>query len=267
MKTTLNGSSKLAENTYKQYSVEQIKAWLFDQDSSGVSELPTSKLKSRDATAYAAKATFESVPMTGTGRISSRVGIFDGGITDLRALPGQTAAVGDSNNGDFLTGCGYAVEKAVVNAAGPGLQVELYNNYGAPAVMDTTDYGKQNYSQYEGRGYAISCDAYDMKSSHGIQSVELLIVPMWSEQGVVNMYLEALIHSKDKDFIALPMAGMTHPVLNNNPEKSAQLATEAVKQFFERFPESPLKIIFVIWQNPSAEAQYRDAIGRLDSPK
>ena len=203
--------------------------------------------------------------MVGNGKFSSRIGIYSGGITELKTRDGQTAAIGDSNNGDLLTGCGFAVAKAVVNATGAGLQTELYNKYGVPEVGHTTDYGKQNYARFEGRGYALTCGAYDMKASHGIDSVELLTVPHRSEEGVVNMYLEALIHSKDKDFIALPMAGMTHRVIDNNSDTSARLTFSAVHQFYEMYPDSKLKIIFTIFNDPSAEQIYKEKTLELDT--
>lgn len=250
---------------YRQYSLEQIDTWLFGNNRKGVSRLPASQLGKREAAKYAPKASFDSVKPVGAGKISSKIGIYSGGITDLKTSPGQRAAVGDSNNGDLLTGCGFAVAKAIVNAAGPGLQQELYNNYGAPGVMETTDYGKKHYAQFEGRGYAISCDGYDMKQSHGIGTVELLTVPMDSEAGVVNMYYEALVHSKDKDYIALPMAGMTHPVINDDAAKSAELSMKAAGKFYADHPDSTLKIVFTIFNNPLAEAAYRQAIGRADA--
>ncbi len=250
---------------YRQYTHEQIDNWLFGNNRKGVSRLPASQLGKREAAKYAPKASFDSVKPVGTGKISSRIGIYSGGITDLKTSPGQTAAVGDSNNGDLLTGCGFAVAKAIVNAAGAGLQQELYNNYGAPGVMETTDYGKKNYAQFEGRGYAISCDGYDMKQSHGIGTVELLTVPMDSEAGVVNMYYEALVHSKGKDYIALPMAGMTHPVINDDAAKSAELSMKAAGKFYADHPDSKLKIVFTIFNNPQAEAAYQQAIGRADA--
>lgn len=258
-------SEPAAQPKYRQYTHEQIDNWLFGNNRKGVSQLPASQLGKREAAKYAPKASFDSVKPIGAGKISSKIGIYSGGITDLKTLPGQTAAVGDSNNGDLLTGCGFAVAKAIVNAAGAGLQQELYNNYGAPGVMETTDYGKKHYSQFEGRGYAISCDGYDMKQSHGIGTVELLTVPMDSEAGVVNMYYEALVHSKDKDYIALPMAGMTHPVINDNAGKSAELSLKAAVKFYAKYPDSTLKIVYTIFNNPQAEAAYQRAISQADA--
>lgn len=251
---------------FKQYSVDEIDNWLFKGQGPASNELPISRLvkSGRNKEQYAPKKFFHEVPMLGNGPISSRVGIYSGGVTDLKTNGKHSAAVGDSNNGDLLTGCGYAVAKAIVNATGAGLQTELYNTYGVPGVMDTTEYGKKNYKQFEGRGYALCCGSYEMKDSHGIDAVELLTVPMDSERGVVNMYLEALIHSKDKDFIALPMAGMSHPVINNNSSKSAELTLKAVKAFYTQFPDSRLKIIFTIFGDVSAENNYKTAIENIE---
>ncbi len=250
---------------YRQYSFEQIDNWLFGNNRKGVSQLPASQLGKREAARYAPKVSFDAVKPIGNGKISSRIAIYSGGITDLKASPGQRAAVGDSNNGDLLTGCGFAVAKAIVNAAGAGLQQELYNKFGVPGVMETTDYGKKNYASYEGRGYAISCDGHDMKASHGIGTVELLTVPMDSEAGVINMYYEALVHSRDKDYIALPMAGMTHPVINDNAAKSAELSVKAAAKFYAEYPDSKLKIVYTIFNNPQAEAAYQQAISSADA--
>lgn len=261
--TTVVSSDK---TNYKQYSLDDIDNWLFKGKGAASNELPKSKLtqEGRNKDKYSPKTSFDKVPMLGAGKISSRVGIYSGGVTDLKTNGTQTAAVGDSNNGDLLTGCGYAVAKAIVNAAGAGLQTELYNNYGVPGVMETTEYGKQNYKHFEGRGYALNCGSYEMKDTHGIDAVELLTVPMNSEDGVVNMYLEALTHSKDKDFIALPMAGMSHPVINNNSAKSAELTLKAVEAFYTKFPDSKLKIIFTIFSSVSAENDYKNAIKDIE---
>ena len=261
--TTVVSSDK---TEFKQYSLNDIDSWLFKGTGPASKELPKSKLtqEGRNKDKYAPKTSFDKVPMLGAGKISSRVGIYSGGVTDLKTNGTQTAAVGDSNNGDLLTGCGYAVAKAIVNAAGAGLQTELYNNYGVPGVMETTEYGKQNYEHFEGRGYALNCGSYEMKDTHGIDAVELLTVPMNSEDGVVNMYLEALTHSKDKDFIALPMAGMSHPVINNNSAKSAELTLKAVEAFYTKFPDSKLKIIFTIFNSVSAENDYKNAIKNIE---
>ena len=110
----------------------------------------------------------------------------------------------------------------------------------------------------------LNCGSYEMKNTHGIDAVELLTVPMNSEDGVVNMYLEALTHSKDKDFIALPMAGMSHPVINNNSAKSAELTLKAVEAFYTKFPDSKLKIIFTIFNSVPAENDYKNAIKNIE---
>lgn len=197
--------------------------------------------------------------MLGTQKHSSRIGIYEGGITNLRAN-GSRAVIGTSNNGDLLTGCGYAVAKAVINAAGAGLQAELYNKYGVPKVMQTPAYGQENYADTEGRGYSISCNPHDMKDTHGMTGIELMTVPMDSLQGVENMYREALEHAQHMDYIALPMAGMTHPVLKGKPWLSAQIATRAAKQFIDTHPDSKLKIVFVIYNDPKTARLYADQI-------
>jgi hypothetical protein len=256
---------------YRQFTEHEIHGWLFNQNQDLSDELPPSELYGRNKAAQAHSATFDSVQMIGTGKYSSRIGIFNGSITGLKANDNQSAAIGDSNNGDLLTGCGYAVAKAVINAAGAGLQTELYNKYGVPkdekgrpVTEEPTDYGKQHYAHYEGRGYSLTCGSYDMQTSHGITAIELLTVPMYSEAGVVNMYLEALIHSKDKDFIALPLAGMTHPVIDGDSAKSARLSIAAVKKFYDTYPDSKLKTVFTIFNDPRAIAHYTSAVTALE---
>lgn len=71
------------------------------------------------------------------------------------------------------------------------------------------------------------------------------------------MYREALEHSQDKDYLALPMAGMTHPLLKGKPQLSAKIATQAVKEFIDAHPTSKLKIIFVIYNKPDDEKLYK----------
>lgn len=145
---------------FKQYTFEQINSWLFNGKK--MPDLPASKLGPREAAKFSPKKNFSDVPVIGVGKYTQRIGIHSGGITDLKTQNGEKAAIGDSNNGDLLTGCGFAVAKACVNAAGAELQMELYNKFGVPGVMKTPQYGKDKYSHTEGRGYAITCSAYDM---------------------------------------------------------------------------------------------------------
>lgn len=240
------------------YSVQEIEGWLFGGVSS--KKFPRSKLTGRDQEKYLPKEFFENVEIATSGKYAGKVGVHNGGVTSLAAKEGERAAVVTSNNGDLLTGCGYAVAKAVTGAAGPGLQHELYSKYGVPDVMATTEYGKKNYSSTEGRGYAISCNSHDMKSTHNVDQIELVTVPMQSEAGVVNMYKEAFTHAKGLDYIAVPMAGMTHPVIGNNSKKSAELTMKAVDEFYRDNPQSKLKIIFTIPNGPEAVENYWSAI-------
>lgn len=239
----------------KTYSIDEVNEWLFNGASHP--DFPESELDGREQEKHAPKVTFNSVKMVGDDKYTSRIGIYSGGITDLRTHDGETAAICSSNNGDLLTGCGYAIAKAVINAAGPGLQTDLYNEYGVPSVMDQPQFAKENYANTESRGYAITCNAHDMQNTHGVEAVEMLIVPMYDLRGLANMYKEALEHAKDKDYIALPMAGMSHPLLEDKPELSAQVAMKATKEFIDSHPESNLKIIFTIYEDKQSEELYR----------
>jgi hypothetical protein len=263
--TQLNLVSKIqksgGQTSLNTFSLKEIDDWLFNRKQD--TRLPESKLNMRNKSAYAPTKKFNQLPMLGEGKYTSRMAVQSGSITDFKAEMQENAVIATSNNGDLLTGCGYAVAKAVVNAAGPGLQMDLYNTYGVPGVMETSNYGKNHYGATEGRGYALTCDGHDMRESHGINTIELLTVPMYSEEGLKNMYKEALEHSKDKDYIALPMAGMTHPVLNGNPKLSATIATEAAKEFIDSHPESKLKIIFTIFNNKNYESHYEDCVRKL----
>lgn len=250
-------ASPVAPVPVNKFSVEEINDWLFMGKIDD--RFPDSKLQGRKPENYLPKVDFASVPICASDKYAGRFGIHEGSITDLRAA-GTKAAICSSNNGDLLTGCGYAVAKAVVNAAGPALQAELYNQYGVPGVMEVTEYGKQKYAASEGRGYALTCSSHDMAASHGLTAIELLTVPMLDANGVKNMYKEAFQHSKHLDYIAVPMAGMTHPVLNGNSARSAELATAAAKEFMDENPDSKLKIVFVIYDDPVAVANYRKQI-------
>lgn len=240
------------EPTIHNFSTREIESWLFEGGKAPNSDFPPSKLKVREQGKYAPKMSFSEVAMLSKkGKYTSRIGIYKfelnrGGITGIKAEKGQRAAVGDSNNGDLLTGCGFPVAKAIINAAGPNLQREIYNKYGVPKYMETPKHGQDNYSHTEGRGYSLTCDAHDMKETHNIEKVEFMTVPMDSVEGVRNMYKEAFEHSKDLDFIVLPMAGMTHAVLSGKPELSAQIATEEFKKFVDAHPDSHLKVVFAI---------------------
>lgn len=260
--TAASSTLKPSSTHVNQFTTEQIHNWLFNgaQDQNFPTSTLAKKQKGRLKEKYAPKTSFSNIPMlSDKGKYTSRIGIYNGGITDIRAEIGQRAAVGDSNNGDLLTGCGYAVATAVINATGPNLQRDLYNKYGVPQIMEVPKYGSQHYSSTEGRGYALSCDAYDMRKTHNIEQVEFMTVPMDSLEGVRNMYKEAYEHSKDLDFIAMPMAGMSHPVLKDNPKLSAEIATSEFKKFVDHHPDSRLKVVFTIFKDPNAEKLYSQA--------
>lgn len=72
-----------------------------------------------------------------------------------------------------------------------------------------------------------------------------MTVPMHNLEGVRNMYREAYEHSRDLDYIALPMAGMSHPVLKGKSELSAEIATSEFKKFSNENPSSNLKVILL----------------------
>lgn len=253
--------TKYEQPQKKHYTVAEINEWLFG----GVKKpgLPASKLvDGRHPEQYKHKKEASALQPIGEGTCTSRVMIHSGGITDIYIPKEQKGAVATSNNGDLLTGCGYAVAKAVINAAGPGLQTELYNRFGVPGVMQQPQGASDAYE--EGRGYAITCNSYDMKESHNIDSIEVLTVPMNDQQGVINMYYEALVHSKDLDYILFPMAGMTHPVINHKSEKSAQFALAAMEKFIKDYPDSQLKIIYTIWNDKAAEEHYKVQAAKVD---
>lgn len=251
----------------EKYSTEQIQKWLFEgykDPDFPMSQLAFKQENVRKKDASQPKVSFSEIEMLNRkGKYTSRIGIYNGGVTDIKAEKGQKAAIGDSNNGDLLTGCGFAVATAIINATGPNLQKDLYNKFGVPGVMGVSTYGKDNYRLTEGRGYALTCDAHEMKESHNIQTVEFMTVPMYNINGVRNMYAEAYEHSKDLDFIVMPMAGMNHPVLQYKPQLSAQIATEEFKKFVNRHPESELKVVFAIYKDPKSEQLYKEAAKKL----
>lgn len=239
----------------KKYDIDQVDAWLFGNNHDR--NFPPSQLHSRNKVSYQPKMDSNNLSSIGEGPCTSRIRIHAGGITDIQIEEGKRGAIATSNNGDLLTGCGYAVAKAVINAAGAGLQTELYNRFGVPGVMEVGQVeGESDTKTSEGRGHAITCDSYEMKDSHHIERIEMLTVPMYDGPGVENMYYEALVHSKDLDYILFPMAGMTHPVVGNNSNKSAEFSLNAVAQFMKDFPDSKLQVIFTIFNDPIAEENY-----------
>jgi hypothetical protein len=70
-----------------------------------------------------------------------------------------------------------------------------------------------------------------------------------------------------KPYLVLPRAGMTHPVLQGKPELSAQIATKAVKEFIDTYPDSSLKIIFTVL-GPEEEVDFyrQPALGLGNHP-
>lgn len=259
------------------FTSEEIAQWLYSGKS--ISNLSISNFKGfplfysgRDASKTSPKITTNEVQtISDSGPILNRIAICSSGITDIRVPEGKTGAVATSNNGDLKTACGFAIASLITNAAGPGFQTEIYNRFGVPAVMSPSVYGTAKYLSTEGRGYAIHCGSHDLKASHNIDTIEMLTVPMYERDGVINMYYEAFVHNRNKDYIILPMAGMTHPVLGGdgytpaqNATLSAQLSIEAFKRFVKNYPDSRLQVIFSIFQNPEAEETYRLEAQRIN---
>jgi hypothetical protein len=228
--------------------------------------MPDSKLKKRQQELYKSKYVFKSEDYKfieleeGSGRyfISGKIAITNHGVTDIRFNNQEKVAVCSSNNGDLFMGCGYAVAKAVINVCGPGIQKELYDKYGIQKVMGEPT--KVRKIDGEGRGHSITCGSYDMNKTHGISQTEVMTVPMSSRAGVLNMYEEAFANSRDLDYIIVPMAGMTHPVLNGNPGLNAELAMTAFEKFLKKNPRSKLKVIFSIYKDPEAEVLYEKRV-------
>ncbi len=248
--------------TQQKFEQKDIENWLFNHGSAPKdASFPLSKLSKREPEKFAPKTDTSQLQSVGDGIASKRIQIHSGSITDIKIAEGKKGAVATSNNGDLLTGCGYAVAKAIVNAAGAGFQTELYNRFGVPGVMQTPQYAKDNYSKTEGRGYAISCDPHDMRTSHNIDKIEMLTVPMAvtpeNEAGVENMYYEAFVHNKDLDFMLVPMAGMSHPVLENSSDKSAKLTMNAFERFVRDYPDSKLNLVCTIFNDKVAEENYK----------
>jgi hypothetical protein len=231
------------------FTIEQVKSWLFAGKS--IAGFPRSKLVVRNQVAQKPVISTDKLKPIGEGRYTSRVIIYSGGITDICIERGKTGAVASSNNGDLLTGCGYAVAKAVINAAGAGMQTELYNRYGVPQVMQVPKRSAHKYAATEGRGYAVTCESYDMAKTHNVEQIEELTVPIdntpRNREGVINMYYEAFVHCRDLDYILLPMAGMTHRVIDGS-DTSAMLANEAFFRFIKAYPDSKLKVVFTIFK-------------------
>ena len=260
-------------NANRHFTTEEINAWLFEGKPAPTCEFQESVLANKQngirlQEKFAPKINFSAInSVSANGKYASRIAIYNGSITDIRADAGLTGAVGDSNSGDLFTGCGHAVATAVINAAGPNLQRDLYNQYGVPklggASEGALEYTQKVYGGAEGSGYSITCDAHDMRETHNIDRIEFMTVPMHETAGVQNMYKEAFEHSKDLDFIVLPMAGATHPVLKDKPELSAQIAMDEFVKFIERHPESRLKVVFAIFQNAECENIYREIALKL----
>ncbi|MCC5015625.1 MULTISPECIES: hypothetical protein [unclassified Legionella] len=254
------------------FEIQDIENWLFNMNGAtppSGAKLPHSRLYGRQQQFYAPKQETSSLESVGDGVVSKRVQIHSGGVTDIRIAAGKKGAVATSNNGDLLTGCGFAVAKAIINAAGAGLQTEVYNRYGVPGVMETPQYGKDNYGKSEGRGYAISCDSYDMRATHNIDKIEMLTVPYLvgkeNEDGVENMYYEAFVHNKDLDYMIVPMAGMSHPLLENSSDKSARLTMNAFERFVRDYPDSKLNLVCAIFNDKQAEENYKKHVVAKDA--
>jgi hypothetical protein len=252
------------------FTTEEIQAWLFEgkaDERFPLSDLPEMQNNQRLQAKYGPKINFSNIPMLGNGRYTHRIGIYDGGITDLFADKGLQAAVGTSNIGDLFAGSGAAISTAIINATGPNLQRDLYNGYGIPNdKMKVAAYGKEHYSHTEGRGYSLSFDAHDMRITHNIAFIEWMVVPMYSEEGVRNMYREAFQHSEHLDWLAIPMVGMGyHPVVMDKPELAAKLVLEEFKNFVDAHPDSQLRIVFAIFNKPTYEKVYAETAHRLDN--
>lgn len=206
---------------------------------------------------YASKTNTSKIsPLNSKGVYTKRIAVYSGSITDIKVQEGKTAAIGDSNNGDLRTCCGAAVATAIINAAGPDLQRDLYNEFGVPGYMKVPEKALKLYPETKGRGYSLTRKPYDMKESYNIQQIEFMTVPWENNEenvlGVRRMYAQAFEHSQDLDFIILPIIGTSHPVLMDNPKLSAKIATEEFKKFVDTHKDSKLEVIFAIWDKPGA---------------
>lgn len=241
------------------YTIEEINDHLFN----GVRKkpIPKSLLKPRNQDYYKPKINIDEIKSTVTGKYQNNILIYNGGVTDIQIPEGKTGALCTSNNGDLFTGCNYEIARAVINAAGAGLQTELYNTHGMPGCMQVLQGMKPGDA---GRGYAITCESYDMKESHNIDKIELLTVPFEEKKGVVNMYYEALKHSQNLDYILVPTAGMTHKALGYSFDNSARLTMEGFVKFRNECPDSKLKVIFTLFE-AQAIAHYEKHVTVEDS--
>jgi len=64
------------------------------------------------------------------------------------------------------------------------------------------------------------------------------------------------MNAKGLDWIIMPTVGMTHPVIAS-ASRSAEFAITSFNSFKSQYPESKLKVIFVIFNDEIAEEKYK----------
>ena len=262
--------SKTQKPESHQFTETEVNDWLFHGKSD--SRLHNSPNLTRTKEKYAPLINFKDVPTFGEKKISSKIGMHFGDITELKAEGDQTARVGIAMRKNHYVHNGLPGAPSLIHAAGAGLQAEIFNTFSARATENDK---KNDYLSHDYGAYGFECDSHEMKETHGIDKISAFVPPSDPEVGWSEFYYEMLENAKEDDFIALPIVFPGNELSVDGSKfqsthKSDNLM-EGIRKFYFDNPDSKLKIILVCPSIAGTENKseiiwetYKDQIGYLD---
>ena len=259
-----------------QFTSEEINDWLFNGKPHALlpKPTPTTRLKND----YAPNRKLDNVAMIGEGKVSSKVGIYVGNITDLEASDNQKVSAGCMIYSGLCMNNDIKTTNLIMHAAGAEIQREIFNTYSkfitnedttkeanhqslsdeTETANERTNYGERTLRYSYSDRTVFSCDAYEMKESHNIHSVQVILAPNNFEQWRDRCRL-AIVNAMPDDFIILPVISLADDETESAQE--SELISDMVREFYSNYPDLNLKIILNISNGlqasmPGIEQQY-----------
>ena len=268
-----------------QFTSEEINDWLFNGKSHALLPEPTPNTRLKND--YAPKLNLDDVEMIGKGKFSSKVGIYVGNITDLEASDNQKVSAGCIISDDLCMNNVIKCTNAIMHAAGAEIQREIFNTYSefrtnedttkeandqslsdeTENANERTNYGERTLRYSYSDDTVFPCGAYEMKDSHKIHSVQVMLVPETFEQWRDRCRL-AIDNAMPDDFIILPVISLAED--EKALAEESELISVLVREFYSNHPDLNLKIILNISNGlqeeiPSIKQQYTASMLKQDA--